>query len=436
VIHTLPDTRYDLAVIGGGPAGMAAALRASELGVKKIIILERNPYLGGILPQCIHNGFGLKFFKKDLTGPQYSQVFIDRLKDTDVEVLLCCTALSLAKSRQKVEILAASSLEGVLKIEAKSAVLALGCRERTRGQVSIHGTRPAGVYTAGFIQKLVNIEGYLPGREAVILGSGDIGLIMARRLRLEGVDVKGVYELMPFSTGLTRNIYQCLKDYGIGLHLGQTVTRIFGHKRLEAVEVAKLDEGLMPLKDSARIVRCDCLLLSVGLIPENELSRTCGIVIDENTQGPLVNEFLHTSVEGIFSCGNSLFVNDIVDSVTEDGFIAAESAAGYLEGKKGLGFELSQTAIRSGANVAYISPQRVSLKSKVHFKIRARTPMRDAEIHIEGTGFKRSIRHVLPGELIGIRLDIPRLMGKGSFFKKPSEIRVSIIDKDGRGKTG
>lgn len=432
MIRSLQSIRYDLAVIGGGPAGMAAALKAAELGIEKIIIIERNPYLGGILPQCIHNGFGLKFFKKDLSGPEYCQIFMDKLKNHKMEILLSCTALSLQKKERDIEIIAASKDRGVLKMKARSAVLALGCRERTRGQIAIHGSRPAGIYTAGFIQKLVNIEGYLPGKNAVVLGSGDIGLIMARRLKLEGVHVKGVYEIMPFSTGLTRNIYQCLKDYGIGLHLSHTVTKIYGDKSLEAVEISPVGSDLAPLKGANRkIIRCDSLLLSVGLIPENELSKTCGIALDKNTQGPVVNESFHTSTDGVFACGNSLFVNDIVDGVTEDGFSAAMGAFDYLSGREEMTQSHAKIDVLPGENVAYVSPHKISLKKDVTFKIRAKIPIKDAAVGFESIDFQKKVKYVLPGELVRIRLEVKKLSQSSAAYGKISKINVSIR-KDAR----
>ncbi len=406
---------------------MAAALKASELGIEDIIILERNSYLGGILPQCIHNGFGLKFFQKDLSGPEYSQIFIDKLESRQMEVLLSCTALSLQKQKGHIEIIAASKKSGILKIDARSVVLALGCRERTRGQTAIHGTRPSGIYTAGFIQKLVNIEGYLPGKNAVVLGSGDIGLIMARRLKLEGVHVKGVYEIMPFSTGLTRNIYQCLNDYNIDLHLSHTITKIYGQKKIEAVEISQVGNDLKAIKGiKKKIIRCDCLLLSVGLIPENELSKTCGITMDQNTQGPIVNEDFHTSIKGIFACGNSLFVNDIVDSVTEDGFGAATGAYDYLNKKDSTAQANSLIDIVPKENVAYVFPHKISLKKDVTFKIRARTPLKDAVVEFDSIGFKKKVKYVLPGELITVRLEIKKLSNISSFYGKISKINVTV----------
>jgi NADPH-dependent 2,4-dienoyl-CoA reductase/sulfur reductase-like enzyme len=397
---------YDTVIIGGGSAGLAAAIRCSELGIKDILVIERDSYPGGILPQCIHGGFGLKIFNRELTGPEYSRIFVDKLKNTGVEVMLNTMALSIKTHSPIIEITVTGKTTGFKMLYTKSVILALGCRERTRGQIMIPGARPAGVFTAGLAQRMVNIEGYLPGKEIVILGSGDIGLIMARRLTLEGCKVKGVYELMPFSTGLLRNISQCLEDYDIPLYLSHTVTNIIGGKRLEAVQVCRVDSSLKPVLASARTIKCDTLLLSVGLIPENELAKTCGIRIDKNTGGPVVGEDFQTSVPGIFSCGNSLFVYDLVDNVTEDGYKAAENTAFYLAaldfGKKA-GITAQQNNfidIYPGENVAYAVPQKISGMKDVDFKIRAKMPLKDATVEFTGTVFKKKYKYINPGEML------------------------------------
>jgi NADPH-dependent 2,4-dienoyl-CoA reductase/sulfur reductase-like enzyme len=464
---------YDIVIIGGGPAGLAAALRCSELGIKNILVVERDSYAGGILPQCIHGGFGLKIFNRELTGPEYSRIFVDKIKNTGVKVMLNTMALSIKTNSNKktgntgtsdsvIEITITGKTTGFKVLYSKSVILALGCREKTRGQIMIPGGRPAGVLTAGLAQRLVNIEGYLPGREIVILGSGDIGLIMARRLTLEGCKVKGVYELMPFSAGLLRNISQCLEDYDIPLYLSQTVTNIIGGKRLEAVEVCSVDSTLKPILSSARTVKCDTLLLSVGLIPENELSKTCGIILDKNTGGPIVSEDFQTSVQGIFSCGNSLFVYDLVDNVTEDGYKAAENAALYLatldSGKDIIGrragaaskaailsnadevtFDLGDgidktdagpagpkediitniktgtkegtnsnqdnlISILPGENVVYAVPQKISGRKDVDFKIRVKVPLKNATVELAGTAIKKKFKYVHPGEMLSINI--------------------------------
>lgn len=326
--------KYDIVIIGGGPAGLAAAAAAKKNGIDSILILERDKELGGILNQCIHNGFGLHTFKEELTGPEYAQRFIDQVNVLGIEYFLNTMVMDI--SHEKV-VTAMNRTDGLFEIQAKAIILAMGCRERSRGALNIPGYRPAGIYSAGTAQRLVNMEGLMPGREAVILGSGDIGLIMARRMTLEGAKVKVVAELMPYSGGLKRNIVQCLDDYGIPLKLSHTVVDIKGKERLEGVALAEVDNTGKPIPGTEEEYSCDTLLLSVGLIPENELSRGMGVEMSKVTSGPVVNESLETNIEGVFACGNVLHVHDLVDFVSEEAGTAGKNAAAYVKGERGSG---------------------------------------------------------------------------------------------------
>ena len=323
-------TSYDIVIIGGGPAGLAAAISARKAGIEKILILERDKELGGILNQCIHNGFGLHTFKEELTGPEYAQRFIDQVLDEKIEYKLHTMVMDI--SQDKI-VTAMSREDGMYQIEAGAVILAMGCRERPRGALNIPGYRPAGIFSAGTAQRLVNMEGYMPGREVVILGSGDIGLIMARRMTLEGAKVKVVAELMPYSGGLKRNIVQCLDDFGIPLKLSHTVVDIEGKEHLSAVTIAEVDKNMKPIKGTEERYTCDTLLLSCGLIPENELSRNAGVKMSPVTSGPIVNESLETNIPGVFACGNVLHVHDLVDYVSEEATRAGENAAKFVKGE-------------------------------------------------------------------------------------------------------
>ncbi len=346
---------YDIVIIGGGPAGLAAAVSARENGISRIVILERDKELGGILNQCIHNGFGLHTFKEELTGPEYAGRFIDQVKTLGIEYRLNTMVMEI--SHEKV-VTAMNREDGLFKIQAEAVILAMGCRERPRGALNIPGYRPAGIFSAGTAQRLVNMEGYLPGREVVILGSGDIGLIMARRMTLEGAKVKVVAELMPYSGGLKRNIVQCLDDYGIPLKLSHTVVDIKGKERLEGVTLAEVDGRGKPIPGTEEFYSCDTLLLSVGLIPENELSSGMGVELNPVTSGPRVNESLETNLEGVFACGNVLHVHDLVDFVSEEAKAAGKNAADYVQ-ESGTGGRDSVIRITTGEGVRYTVPETV-----------------------------------------------------------------------------
>jgi NADPH-dependent 2,4-dienoyl-CoA reductase/sulfur reductase-like enzyme len=393
--------QYRIVIIGGGPAGLAAAAAAKESGEDSILILERDTALGGILQQCIHNGFGLHTFKEELTGPEYAQRFIDKVNDLKIEYRLGTMVLSISHDRI---VTAMNQTDGLFQIQAGAVILAMGCRERPRGALNIPGYRPAGIYTAGTAQRLVNMEGYMPGREVVILGSGDIGLIMARRMTLEGAKVKVVAELMPYSGGLKRNIVQCLDDFGIPLKLSHTVVDIQGKERVEGVTIAAVDDQLKPIPGTEEHYRCDTLLLSVGLIPENELSLSAGVELSPRHKGPVVNESFETNVEGIFACGNVLHVHDLVDYVSEEASLAGKHAAAYVRGKLTAGSGRT-VALIPGEGLGYTVPEMIrpdAMTDLLTVRFRVRNVYRNyfISVYFDDERMQHMQRRILaPGEM-------------------------------------
>ena len=388
-------------IIGGGPAGLAAAAELYKKGIRDVLILEREKSLGGILRQCIHDGFGLTRFGETLSGPEYAQRFIDMIEEMKIPYVTDTTVLSITPDKR----ILAASREGILEIQAKAVILAMGCRERTRGAISIPGERPAGVYTAGVAQSYINLHNKMVGREVVILGSGDIGMIMARRLTLEGAHVQAVFELQPYSSGLPRNIEQCLRDYDIPLYLSHTVTDILGRERLEGVVVSQVDEHLQPIPGTEKTYACDTLILSVGLIPENELSLGAGVVLDNRSKGAIVDESYQTSVEGIFAAGNVLHVHDLVDFVSGEAERLADAAAAYIE--EGSLPSCALDVVTDG-NVTHTNPQRISGTKSFLLSLRVRRPMKDCEIQICQGGQiikRRKFKKAIPAEMIQIPVD-------------------------------
>lgn len=414
----LQSRDVDLVVIGAGPAGLAAAISAKKNGVQNLVIIERNGWLGGILPQCIHDGFGLELFKEQLTGPEYAQRYIDKLNELGIPCMLNSMVLEVTPDKKVV----VASPEGLVCFNTKAVILAMGCRERTRGQICIPGTRPAGVYTAGVAQNLINLKNVMVGKDVVILGSGDIGLIMARRLTLEGAKVHAVVEILPHTNGLPRNIQQCLIDYNIPLLLSHTVTEIHGQNRVESVTISPVDADLKPIKGKEKKIPCNTLLLSIGLIPENDLSKNCGVELSAVTGGAVVDETLETSVQGIFACGNALHVHDVVDFVTLEAEKAGKSAAEYVLGMSG---KVERIPVEAGDGIRYVLPYRIRRGVDLELSIRVTCPGEDVAIGFfygETLVAKKKFRKVHPAQMIKMKL-------KGSETSAVNSLKGEVLGK-------
>lgn len=425
---------YDVVIIGGGPAGLAAAVAAYDAGIRDILILERDKELGGILNQCIHNGFGLHTFQEELTGPEYAQRFINQVEAREIEYLLNTMVMDISRDKQ---ITALNRVEGLFTLQAKTVILAMGCRERSRGALNIPGYRPAGIFSAGTAQRLVNIEGYLPGREVVILGSGDIGLIMARRMTLEGAKVKVVAELLPYSGGLKRNIVQCLDDFDIPLKLSHTVVDIKGKERVESVTLAQVDENRKPIPGTEEEYSCDTLLLSVGLIPENELSRDMGVELHPVTSGPRVNESLETSIPGVFACGNVLHVHDLVDFVSEEAAMAGRCAAEYVMKNADENIKVEKDSeeeilVQGTDGVRYtvpcsIHPSRMLEKHPVRFRVGGVYQKSYISVYLNDQRVIHKKRPVMaPGEMETIYLEKKWFIGDSACMGKKEDIKIIV----------
>ncbi len=394
--------KYNVVVVGGGPAGLGAAVEAKRNGAKDVLIIERDRELGGILNQCIHNGFGLHEFKEELTGPEYAHKFIEMVKQENIEYMLDTMVLNISEDKT----IEALGEDGIINIKADAIVLAMGCRERTRGAIDIPGYRPAGVYNAGAAQRLSNMEGYMVGKEIVIYGSGDIGLIMARRMTLEGAKVKAVVEINPHSSGLTRNIVQCLDDFDIPLMLSTGITHIDGKERVKGVTISKLDENRSPIKGTEEYISCDTILLSVGLIPENELSVEAGVVLDNKTSGPIVNNSMSTNVDGVFACGNVVHVHDLVDFVTKESKIAGKNAALYCLNKLNKNKEVNTVADNG---IIYIVPQNIDVSSDedVNLFMRVREICKNKKLVVRSNDeiiLEKKRPHMIPSEMENIKI--------------------------------